>query len=53
MANFYSKSYPNQSVFENCFEGSMDGMTDVLHAHARPQDDGVVEVWRVTCNEIL
>ena len=48
MDDLQLKPYPNKSVFEDSFEGSMDGVTDVFHAHAGPQDDGVVEVWRVT-----
>ena len=48
MDDHHLKAYPNKSVFEDSFEGSMDGVTDVFHAHAGPQDDGVVEVWRVT-----
>ena len=40
-------AHPNERIFEDGLQGTVDAVTDVLHADARPQDDGIVEVRRV------
>jgi hypothetical protein len=46
-------SHPNESVFEDGLKRAVDAVADVLDAHAGPQDDGVVEVRRMACGQLL